>query len=179
VWHRQPKELISKIIGAVCVLPFYFLLFTHIFLKVLFSRHDSVTAISRSSHMVGPLKNSSNRISRTNTHMHANKDIWEIGQIMTGKGMRVAKQAKEVKEATMGMMVTRGPATTAVMELVATTAVTMGPVTSQAMTTTRVATTTGLVTTVTTMGPAATTGLVAMTEPVTTRMSDIWGRRIG
>ena len=26
--HRQPKELISKIIGAVCVLPFYFLLFT-------------------------------------------------------------------------------------------------------------------------------------------------------
>jgi hypothetical protein len=109
--------------------------------------------------------------------MHANEDIWEIRQIAIGKGMRVAKQA------TMGMMVTMGPATMAVMELVATTAVTMGLVmsqvmtmglvTSQAMTMTRVATTTGLVTTVTMMG------LVAMTELVTTRMSDVWGRRIG
>jgi hypothetical protein len=102
--------------------------------------------------------------------MHANEDIWEIRQIAIGKGMRVAKEAKE---ATMGMMVTTGPATTAVMELVATTAVMMGLVMSQAMTTTRVATTTGLVTTVTMMG------LVAMTELVTTRMSDVWGRRIG
>jgi hypothetical protein len=58
--------------------------------------------------------------------MHTNEDIWEIRQIVIGKGMRVAKEvkeakeAKEMKEATMGMMVTRGPATTAVMELVAT-----------------------------------------------------------
>ena len=102
--------------------------------------------------------------------MHANKDIWEIRQIAIGKGMRVAKEAKE---ATMGMMVTMGPATRAVMELVATTAVMMGLVMSQAMTMTRVATRTGLVTTVTTMR------LVAMMELVTTRMSDVWGRRIG
>ena len=31
VWHRQPKELISKIIGAICVFSFHFVL--HIFLK--------------------------------------------------------------------------------------------------------------------------------------------------
>jgi hypothetical protein len=135
MWHRQPKELISKIIGAVCVLPFYFLLFTsHIFLKILYSRHDSVIAISRSSHMVGPLKNFSNRISRTNARMHANEDIWEIGQIMVGKGTRVAK---EVKEAMKRIVVTSvGPATTAGMVVAM-----MG---SQAMTTGRAATT-GLV----------------------------------
>jgi hypothetical protein len=122
--------------------------------------------------------------------MHTNEDIWEIRRIAVGKGMRVAK------EATMGMIATRGPATTAAMELVATTAVTMGLVTSQAMMMIRAATTTGLVITVTTTGPVATTGLVDttelvdMTELVTTRiriflqvrmgwnmrMSDIWGR---
>ena len=41
----------------------------------------------------------------------------------------MAKKVKKVKKVTMGMMVTRGPATTAVIELVATTAATMGPVT--------------------------------------------------
>jgi hypothetical protein len=55
-------------------------------------------------------------------------------------------------------------------------AVTMGPV---MMMMTRVAMTTGLVTTVTTTGPAAMMWLVAMMEPVTMRMSGIWGRRIG
>jgi hypothetical protein len=45
--------------------------------------------------------------------MHANEDIWEIGQIMVGKGTRVAK---EVKEAMKRIVVTSvGPATTAVM----------------------------------------------------------------
>ena len=37
--------------------------------------------------------------------MHTNEDIWEIRQITIGKGMRVVK---EVKEATMGMMVHGG-----------------------------------------------------------------------
>ena len=60
---------------------------------------------------------------------------------MIGKGMRVVMEAKE---ATMGMMVTRAPATMAV---------TMGPVMSQAMMMTRVATTM--------TGPAATMWLVA------------------
>jgi len=86
--------------------------------------------------MVGPLKNFSNRISRTNARMHANEDIWEIRQIMVGKGTRVAK---EVKEAMKRIVVTSvGPATTAGMG-------------SQAMTTGRAATT-GLVTTVTMTG---------------------------
>jgi hypothetical protein len=77
--------------------------------------------------MVGLLKNSSNLISRTNVCMQAGEDIWEIRQIMIGNGTRVAK------EVTMGMMMTRGLATMAVMELVAKTRVTMGPVMSQAM----------------------------------------------
>ena len=156
------------------------------FLKMLYSRHDNVTAISRSSHMVGPSKNTSNVVSRTDARMHANEDIWEIRQIAIGKGTRVAK------EATMGMMMTRGPAATAATELVATTAAT-----SQAMRKTRVAMTTGLVTMmglVTTMGLVMTMGLVTMMGLVTTRMrislrvrmawnimrtSDFWGRRIG
>ena len=62
---------------------------------------------------------------------------------MIGKGTRLAK---EVKEAMMGMVVTRGPATMAVMDLVATMAATIGPVTSQVMTMTRAAMMTGLVT---------------------------------
>jgi hypothetical protein len=70
--------------------------------------------------MVGPLKDFSNRISRTDTHMHANEDIWEIGRITVGEGMRVAK------EATMRMIAMRGPATTAAMELVATMAAQWG-----------------------------------------------------
>ena len=64
--------------------------------------------------------------------------------------MRVVK---EVKEATMGMMVTRGPTTMAAMELVATMAVTMGPVMSQAMMVTQMA--------MTTTGPATMMWLVA------------------
>jgi hypothetical protein len=112
--------------------------------------------------------------------MHANEDIWEIGQITVGEGMRVAK------EATMGMIVTRGPATMPAMELVATMPATMGPVTNQAMTMIRAATTTGLVTTMTPMGLVATTELVTtmMRLSLQVRMSqnmrksDIWGRRI-
>jgi len=104
--------------------------------------------------------------------MHAGEDIWEIRQIVIGNGTRVAK------EVTTGMMMMRGLATMAVMELVAKTRVTMGPVTSRVMMMTRAAMMTGLMTTVTMMG------LVAMTEPVTTklrmawnitRMSNIWG----
>jgi hypothetical protein len=94
--------------------------------------------------MVGLLKNSSNLISRTNMHMHTGKDIWEIRQIMIGNGTRVAK------EVTMGMMMMRGLATMAVMELVA-----MGPVMSQVMMMTRVAMTTGLMTMVNMMGQVA------------------------
>src|SRR5277367_1157882 len=86
--------------------------------------------------------------------MHANEDIWEIKQIVVGKGTRM------VKEAMKRIVVTSvGPATTAVMVVA-----TMG---SQAMTTGRAATT-GLVTTVTM------TGLVAMMELVTTRMRISW-----
>ena len=122
--------------------------------------------------MVGLSKNSSNLISRTNARMHAGEDIWEIRQIVIGNGTRVAK------EVTTGMMMMRGLVTMAVMELVAKTRVTMGPVTSRVMMMTRAAMMTGLMTTVTMMG------LVAMTEPVTTklrmawnitRMSNIWG----
>jgi hypothetical protein len=112
--------------------------------------------------------------------MHANEDIWEIRQIVIGKGTRVAK------EVMMGMMMTRGPAATAAMELIATTAAT-----SRVMTKTRVAMAAGLVTT---MGLVTTIGLVTTMGPVTTRMrislrvrmawnimrmSDFWGRRIG
>jgi hypothetical protein len=123
---------------------FYFLHVISSYLKILYSRHDSVTAISRSSHMVGLSKNSSNLISRTNARMHAGEDIWEIRQIVIGNGTRVAK------EVTTGMMMMRGLATMAVMELVA-----MGPVTSRAMMMTRAAMTTGLMTTVNTMGRVA------------------------
>ena len=76
--------------------------------------------------------------------MHASKDIWEIRQIVIGNGTRVAK------EVTTGMMMMRGLATMAVMELVATTAVR-----SQAMMMIRAAMTTGLMTTMTMMGPVA------------------------
>jgi hypothetical protein len=129
--------------------PFFFLHIISSYLKILYSRHDSITAISRSSHMVGLSKNSSNLISRTNACMHAGEDIWEIRQIVIGNGTRVAK------EVTTGMMMMRGLATMAVMELVAKTRVTMGPVTSQAMMMTRAAMTTGLMTMVTMMGPVA------------------------
>jgi hypothetical protein len=77
--------------------------------------------------------------------MHANEDIWEIKQIVAGKGTRM------MKEAMKRIVVTSvGPATTAVMVVA-----TMG---SQAMRT----------------GRAATTGLVAMMELVTTRMRISW-----
>ena len=81
--------------------------------------------------------------------MHAGEDIWEIRQIVRGNGTRVAK------EVMTGMMMMRGLATMAVMELVAKTRVTMGPVTSQVMMMTRAAMMTGLMTTVTMMGLVA------------------------
>ena len=81
--------------------------------------------------------------------MHAGEDIWEIRQIVIGNGTRVAK------EVTTGMMMMRGLATMAVMELVAKTRVTMGPVTSRVMMMTRAAMMTGLMTTVTMMGLVA------------------------
>jgi len=94
--------------------------------------------------MVGPLRNSSKQVLKTNMHMHTNKDISEIRQITIGKGTRV------VKEVMMGMMVTRGPAGMAGMELV----VTMVAM-SQVMTKTRAMIMMGLVTT---------------TRPVTTKV---------
>jgi hypothetical protein len=54
----NPKKLSARLLEPYVS---FLLLFIHcIFLKILYSRHDSITAISRSSHMVGPLKNSSN-----------------------------------------------------------------------------------------------------------------------
>ena len=81
--------------------------------------------------------------------MHTGKDIWEIRQIVIENGTRLAK------EVMMGMMMMRGLATMAVMELVAKTRVTMGPVASWAMMMTRAAMTTGLMITVTMMGLVA------------------------
>ena len=43
--------------------------------------------------MVGPSKNSSSLISRTNVHMHTNADILEIRQI---EGLRVAKVMRRI-----------------------------------------------------------------------------------
>ena len=63
------------------------------FSKNLYSRHVSVTVISSASHMVGPSKNSSRLISRTNVRMHANAVILEMGQI---EGLRLAKEMNQV-----------------------------------------------------------------------------------
>jgi hypothetical protein len=98
--------------------------------------------------------------------MHANEDIWEIRQIMIRKGTMVAKEAKE-KEATMGMMLSRGLAAMAVtigavMSQVMTMTRAAMMVTRAAMTMTRAAITTGLVTMVTMTGQAAMIGLVVM-----------------
>ena len=82
VWHHQPKELISRIIGAVHVSHLTF------FLINLYYRHASVTVISRNSLTVGLLKNFSRRISRIDAHMHGNEDILEIRQIKELVGMK-------------------------------------------------------------------------------------------
>ena len=52
-----------------------------------YSRYISVTLTSSGSHTVGPSKNSSRLISRTNVCMHANVDISEIKQIEAAKVM--------------------------------------------------------------------------------------------
>ena len=87
----------------------------------------SVIAISSGSHMVGPSKNSSSQISRTNARMHANVDIWEIAQI---KGLRVMKKANQMKIRMEGVIWTKAAMwkkglvarTSATMELAVTTA---------------------------------------------------------
>ena len=53
-------------------------------LKHLYSRLVNATATSSGSRMVGPLRNFSSRVSRTNVRMHASMDIWKIKQ-MEGK----------------------------------------------------------------------------------------------
>ena len=58
-----------------------------IFFSKDYSRYVSITLTSSGSHTVGPSKNSSRLISRTNVRMHTNVDISEIKQIEAAKVM--------------------------------------------------------------------------------------------
>ena len=70
-WHRQPKQLITQVIGVVCCQ-------SPMFINSLSPRSPrlkNVTNISNDSHMDGQLKNSSSLASRTSMLMHIKRDI--------------------------------------------------------------------------------------------------------
>ena len=69
-------------------------------LKHLYSRLVNATATSSGSRMVGPLRNFSSRVSRTNVRMHASMDIWKIKQ-MEGKILTQTRAVMELAR-TMG-----------------------------------------------------------------------------
>jgi hypothetical protein len=70
-WHRQPKQLITQVIGVVCRQ-------SPMFINSLSPRSprlENVMNISNDSHMDGQLKNSSSLASRTSALMHVKRDI--------------------------------------------------------------------------------------------------------
>ena len=68
------------------------------FLRILYSRHVSVTLTLTGSHMAGPSKNLSSQTSRTNARMHASAVILEI------KLTEGSRKRKDMIRITRGIM---------------------------------------------------------------------------